>query len=1168
MAGSSNSTALAENEGLSFRDVLLSLASLKFTVTLFALTIFLVFAGTLAQVEKDIWQVMDEYFRTLVAWIDLQLFFPPSFFPDRPQVSGGFYFPGGWLLGVLLTLNLLAAHGIRFKIQARGRRLAVGSVAIVIGVIVITSIVMAGAGHDGLRQSAWIGWSAVWRLFQASLGLAVAVLLTSAARLNRERKAERRVLAVIAAVLATALVWTLYQGADRRLDDSSLRILWQLGKGTLAGLVLLFGCVMIFKKRAGVVLLHGGIGLMMLSELLVGLNAEESQMRIREGETVNYTFDIRNLELAVIDKSQPGRHEVISVPESLLRGGRMIRHSELPFDFRVVQFMENSEMRMAGPNEPNPANSGIGLRWIAESVRPTSGTDISGAVDQSAVYMQLFDKRSAEDLGTHLAGLLLSAAEMPDTVEVDGKIWHLYLRFKRSYKPYSLTLIDVRKDDYPGTDTPRNYSSEVRLVDTAQNVDRETKIWMNNPLRFSGETFYQTRYFREPETGFESTTLSVVTNSSWMLPYVACMIVAMGMLAHFGAILMKFVRRRSAAFNPPAQSSEKPGQSGDRGIRKTGWLLRWGLPALVALLLGGWLASEARPPYQPAGEMHLYDFGKLPVVFQGRIKPIDSLARNSLQILSDRQTFQGDDGTRQPAVRWLLDLISRPEAEAVHRVYRIENTEVLDSLGLERRKGLRYSYAELLPKSEEIHKQARLARSLDPASLGVYQKKILALDNKLAVRDLLVQSFTAAAADKTGGKPDLQAALLQQNMLAKRQPPLCIPPTGTASEWQAYSTALAQVKLRTAGQEFPENPALQAWSDIFAATAVADVAKFNEAVDRCLASVATSAAGHLDLAKIDFEAFFNHVAPFYHAAVLYLIAFVLTALGWLGWSEPLYRTAFWLILLTLSVHTFALIARVYISGRPPVTNLYSSAVFIGWGCVVLGVVLERIHRNGMGVVVCSVSGFTTLLVAQFLAGDGDTFAVLQAVLDTQFWLATHVVCITLGYSTTLVAGLLGIVYIVRGVLTPSLSPTTGRQLTTMIYGTLCFAILFSFIGTVLGGLWADDSWGRFWGWDPKENGALIIVLWNALVLHARWGGLIRQRGLAILAVGGNIAVSWSWFGVNELGVGLHSYGFTEGVLRTLGVFIITQLVIIGLGVLPENAWWSHRRRPVDQVPLT
>ena len=114
------------------------------------------------------------------------------------------------------------------------------------------------------------------------------------------------------------------------------------------------------------------------------------------------------------------------------------------------------------------------------------------------------------------------------------------------------------------------------------------------------------------------------------------------------------------------------------------------------------------------------------------------------------------------------------------------------------------------------------------------------------------------------------------------------------------------------------------------------------------------------------------------------------------------------------------------------------------------------------------------------------------MLDTQFWLATHVVCVTLGYATTFVAGLLGIIYILHERLSRvALAGAGPHDLARMIYGTLCFAIFFSFVGTVLGGLWADDSWGRFWGWDPKENGALMIVLWNALVLHARWGGMVR-----------------------------------------------------------------------------
>jgi cytochrome c-type biogenesis protein CcsB len=275
-----------------------------------------------------------------------------------------------------------------------------------------------------------------------------------------------------------------------------------------------------------------------------------------------------------------------------------------------------------------------------------------------------------------------------------------------------------------------------------------------------------------------------------------------------------------------------------------------------------------------------------------------------------------------------------------------------------------------------------------------------------------------------------------------------------------------------------------------------------------------------------------------------------------------------------------------LEGRPPVTNLYSSAIFIGWATMVLGLVLERIYRVGIGNIVASFAGFITLLIAHNLAIGGDTMEMLRAVLDTNFWLATHVVVVTLGYASTFVAGLLAITYIFLGVFTPLLkekigaraaaassgakitkAATTassqmeiGKALTKMIYGIVCFATLFSFVGTVLGGIWADQSWGRFWGWDPKENGALLIVLWNAIILHARWGGMVRDRGIANLAVFGNIITSFSWFGVNMLGIGLHSYGFTDAAFRWLMLFVASQIAFVLLGLLPRNRWKSFSAR--------
>ena len=134
-----------------------------------------------------------------------------------------------------------------------------------------------------------------------------------------------------------------------------------------------------------------------------------------------------------------------------------------------------------------------------------------------------------------------------------------------------------------------------------------------------------------------------------------------------------------------------------------------------------------------------------------------------------------------------------------------------------------------------------------------------------------------------------------------------------------------------------------------------------------------------------------------------------------------------------------------------------------------------------------------------------------------------------------------------------------------IYGVVCFAMLFSFVGTVLGGIWADQSWGRFWGWDPKENGALLIVIMNALILHARWGGMVKERGMAVLAMVGNMVTMWSWFGTNQLGIGLHAYGFNNTLVVSVPPSGSRSSALIGLALLPLQAW-NPKYTPLVRVP--
>jgi ABC-type transport system involved in cytochrome c biogenesis permease subunit len=343
--------------------------------------------------------------------------------------------------------------------------------------------------------------------------------------------------------------------------------------------------------------------------------------------------------------------------------------------------------------------------------------------------------------------------------------------------------------------------------------------------------------------------------------------------------------------------------------------------------------------------------------------------------------------------------------------------------------------------------------------------------------------------------------------------------------------------------------------------------RFNEAVEEFRAATIDRVSPK-ELNKVRIETFFNRVSPFYIGMIYFVFTFLFACLGWImvgskpDLADVFFKSAAALAAWTFAIQAIALIGRMYLMDRPFVfvTNLYSSAVFIALCGAAMGLAIEAIYGRGIGTAISSVIGGAGLLVAYFLdlGMEGDKLEMMQAVLDTNFWLATHVTTVTFGYAATFVAGFIGVAYILLAVFTKLLTPSLGQMLSKLIYGVVCFATLLSFVGTVLGGIWADYSWGRFWGWDPKENGAMLIVLWNALVLHARWAGLIKQHGLAVMAVFGNIVTAWSWFGTNQLGVGLHEYGFSSAVATSMVAFDFIMLGVIILGIIPKSMWLSSQ----------
>jgi ABC-type transport system involved in cytochrome c biogenesis permease subunit len=634
---------------------------------------------------------------------------------------------------------------------------------------------------------------------------------------------------------------------------------------------------------------------------------------------------------------------------------------------------------------------------------------------------------------------------------------------------------------------------------------------------------------------------------------------------------------------------------------------KW-LPLILTVIMACWFVGTLRTPKD--ADFAYTEFGRIPVVFNGRVQPMDSLARNTLLQLREKQTanlepWKGWNEKPKviPAIEWLANVMMKPEAADEWPVFRIDHPELIASLKLpekdeqKHQDGKHYSWNQIQPSLDTMDRESKRIgereerKESDPSQRTPYERAVMKmherlvlymrLKNTLQPQDAVdwakelgefensVSAGVAAVRAQQAGQQYDEAAfgkfvgfVERFDVMRRFEPPLLVPPHHSETsrdDWMRMGEALLE---GARGETI--HSSVRYYAAMASALRQGRADEFNRKVAEYRAFLAPNFAPQL--AKAGREVFFNRMQPFYNAMVLYVLAGILAGASWFSLSDVLRRSAVWLIGLALVIHTTGLIMRMVLEGRPPVTNLYSSAIFIGWGACVLGLVLERFYKDGIGAVVSSSVGFITLLIAHNLALGGDTMEMMRAVLDTNFWLATHVVVVTLGYASTFVAGTLALIYIVRGVFTRTLDEATGRGLARMVYGIVCFATLFSFVGTVLGGIWADQSWGRFWGWDPKENGALIIVLWNALILHLRWGGIIRERGLINCAIVGNIVTSWSWFGVNMLGIGLHSYGFMDAAFKWLMGFVVSQLVIVALGLLPRKHWASFRDKVAAVTP--
>ncbi len=583
--------------------------------------------------------------------------------------------------------------------------------------------------------------------------------------------------------------------------------------------------------------------------------------------------------------------------------------------------------------------------------------------------------------------------------------------------------------------------------------------------------------------------------------------------------------------------------------------------------------------------LSLKEFSKIIILENGRKKPVHTYAQNILKQLSGKSKLD-----KEPAINWFARLILTPEKSYDDKVFLINNSEVLSAMGLEISGGRAlYSYRQLSHNIAGLRGLAIKASRIEDSKRSIVENELIILYNKIYIYHKLVNAFQFCLPSKDfSGIDDEVIGFLNfppdkkkysffdylvkikklKEIKAKdaesfsETDKILLNISHKMEQWTEYyqGQGIDIIPNFSFGEEkwespwdsvirsfkFDEPPAesvtlinnfTDAYRDNNQLLFDENILKFNEFVN-------DETHNHIDTGKISMEILYNKVDPFYKSEFFYGFSLLFLLFSFIKFRKLFYYSSYFLLIAGLAFNTFGIILRMIIRNRPPVTNLFETFIFAAWVTALLGIILELFKKKNIGLLTGSLSGLVLLIISGKYALEGDTMGMLVAVLDSNFWLATHVITITIGYGGVVISGVLGHLYIFQRIFLKTGKKSQLENTFQSIYSTQAFGLIFTFIGTVLGGIWADQSWGRFWGWDPKENGALIIILWSAILFHAKLGKMIKELGFTLGSIVGIITVVLAWFGVNLLGVGLHNYGFSSNVATALAIYIGLEILFI------------------------
>ncbi len=523
----------------------------------------------------------------------------------------------------------------------------------------------------------------------------------------------------------------------------------------------------------------------------------------------------------------------------------------------------------------------------------------------------------------------------------------------------------------------------------------------------------------------------------------------------------------------------------------------------------------------------------------GRSKPFDTFARETARRVGGAKPFTGGETIQgKPATEWVLAMLAEPEKWKDAEIVKVTHAGLRDATGLPHEKD-RYSFRELVSHAGFLKAveavQERFRKEPEP-TLDPIEREVSQLYDTLNVMGGI---FSGAGLHVVPHPSDPAAAWFS-----------------LADLRQAEAPALKRVETLA--------------SALVSAYQAQDMDGVAAAATALRSRLAELSPGIYPAAQdLETEVGYNSLKPFRWSWLLYLLGFLALLMSFPLAARAFSLTGILLVVAGVLMQSYGMYLRMLISGRPPVTNMYESVIFVAWGAVVFALIFEWVYKARYFAACASALAVIGLILADNVPILDGSIDPLVPVLRDNMWLTVHVLTITLGYAAFFLA--MGIGHVNLGLY--FFAPQRAALLKTLslfLYRAIQVCTLFLAVGTMLGGVWASYSWGRFWGWDPKETWALIALLGYLAVLHGRFVGWFKDFGMAVGSLLGFLLVLMAWYGVNfVLGTGLHSYGFGSGGYTYVGGFVAFEVAVIALAALRYRAQLAKPKTAAhDALPAT